>query len=407
MTGSSRFPTGVLVVIAVVIGVVWLVARQPDAGSVDRDRKAPVPPVAGPIEEMTGPTVTLTSSVGSTGSPGGTVATGSLFVDLDDETLTATSLVDGDLVWRYDRDDHSIDDWTVSADALWVIFDDRLLVRVDVDSARVSDSTVVDELDEGDDPPTLSGDGVGGVVVQAASDAVWWVGRDLDPIALDLPRDCDAPSDVSSDGDRIFLLAPCPDGQRVAAFSTDGGSEWVGDPTGATELEVDREYVVVHTVDGSALLDPESGDVTGTIPATAAGPYLSAADGLFVAWEPDAPPSRASLAVWSADGRRLVWRLAGAGSASRVSAPLVSDRHLYYARTTYDDEPTFDLVVVDVTSGESWSTELSDPGPTSCDGEATEFRPGIFAGIPGGIVVSWQDETVCAAPVLEVYVDAG
>jgi hypothetical protein len=413
MAGRGGISTGALLVIAVGVGVVVWVALRPDAGEVDRERDAPEAPGVGPVQAVVGPTVTLTSSMGdSTGDPSGTVTAGSLLIDIDEDTLTATSLIDGESVWSYGREDKGIDGWTVSGDAVWVLFDDHLLVRVNVGAARVADSTVFDELYDGDDAPSLTGDGLGGLVLQgqpSESEPVWWVGSDLDPVPLDLPSECDAQSDASSDGDRIYLLASCADdSQRVAAFTTDGSTEWVYEPTSARSLEVDRGDVVVHGPDGSALLDPGTGEVAAEVPAPAPGySYFSASDGLFAAWEPNAPPGRSGLVVWSSDGHRVVWRLPGLGEEGTVSAPLVSDGSLYYARTTYGEEPSFALEVVDVVSGETSSAELTNPGPTSCDDAPTEFRPQIHAGIPGGIVVSWQDESFCADPMLEVYTDAG
>jgi hypothetical protein len=412
MADGGRGSTGALVAIAVVAGVVLWVALRPDPGEVDRARVAPEAHGVGPVQAVTGPTVTVTSSAGdSTGEPSGTVAADAILVDVDGDTLTATSLIDGEPVWSYGREDEEIDRWTVSGDAVWVLFDDDLLVRVNVGAARVADSTVFDEL--GDDVSSMTGDGLGGVVLQGspdASESLWWVGSDLDPVALDLPDGCKALGDVSSDGERTYLLALCADDmRRVAAFESDGGSPvWAGDPTMAGSLEVDRGNVVVHEPGGSVLLDPQTGEFVARVPPAAPGySYLSAADGLFVAWDADAPASRPSLVVWSVDRRGVVWRLPGSGRRGSVSAPLLSDGHVYYTQTTYGDEPTFRLVVVNLATGGATSTELATPDPAECEGGSTEFRPEIEAGIPGGIVVGWEDDDLCSDPVLEVYAGAG
>jgi hypothetical protein len=410
---ASRAPSFPVVLVAIVAaaGVLWWITSRPDPGAVDRVRDEPDAFGSGVPNELSGPVVTLTSSMGDPGgSPSGTVTTGSMWLDADDATMTATSLVDGEPVWTYQRDDESIDGWAASADVAWVLFGDHLLARVDVVAGKVDDSTVFDRLYEEDDAPALTGDGSGGVVLQGPSDAerpVWWVGEDLDPVALNLPKECDTYDDVTSDGERIYLIAVCDgDERRVLAFGTDGSSAWGSDPSTATSIEVDRGQVVVHRPVGSEVVDAGTGEVESVVPAGDEGlSYVTASEGLVAAWESTASNGRPSLAVWSVDERRFVWRLPGMGDRGEVSAPLLSDGQVYFTETTYGDEPRHQLVVVDVASGGATSTDLTAPEAEECEGSAS-FLPRVRAGIPGAIVVSWQDDDFCADPVLEVYANA-
>jgi hypothetical protein len=406
----TSFPVLATAVGAAVVAL-WWIGSDPDPGAVDRVRDEPDALGSGVPRELSGPVVTLTSSMGDPGgSPSGTVASGSLWLDADDATLTATSLVDGEPVWTYGRDDESIDGWATSGDAAWVLFGDHLLARVDVAAGKVDDSTEFDRLYDEDTPPDLTGDGAGGVVLQGPPSAerpLWWVGGDLEPVALRLPPECDAYDDVTSDGERIYLVALCDGNERrVMAFDTDGSPEWESDPGTATSVEVDRGQLVVHGPVGSELLDAGTGEVESVVPAGAQGlSYIAASEGLVVAWESNALPDRSSLAVWSVGQRRFVWRLPGMGDRGEVSAPLLSDGQLYYTETTYGSEPRHRLVVVDLASAGATSTDLTAPEADGCDGSAS-FRPSIRAGIPGAIVVSWQDDDFCAEPVLEVYAGA-
>lgn len=410
MASRVSFPV-VLAAVGAAAVVLWWINSSPDPGAVEKVREGPDALGSGVPSELSAPVVTLTSSMGDPGgSPSGTVTTGSLWIDADDTTVTATSLVDGEPVWTYRRDDESIDGWVASGDAAWVLFGDHLLARVDVDAGKVDDSTEFDRLYDEDDAPVLTGDGSGGVVLQGPTSAerpVWWVGADLDPVALHLPAECDAFDDVTSDGERIYLIALCDAGERrVMAFATDGSSEWESGPSTASALEVDRGQIAVHGPVGSELVDAETGEAVSVVPAGAhALSYVAVADGLVVAWEGDAPSGRPSLAVWSVDQRRFVWRLPGMGDRGDVSAPLVSDGQVYYTETAYGAEPRHRLVVVDVVSGGTTSTEITAPEAEGCEGSAS-FVPRIRAGIPGAIVVSWQDDDFCADPVLEVYASA-
>lgn len=407
---ATSFPV-VLVAVAAAVAVLLWIRSAPDPGAVERARDAPEGIGSGLPQAVADPVVAVTSGMGDpAGNPSGEVTADSLLVDVEGDRLTATSLVDGDPVWSYGREDREIDGWAVSGAAAWVLFDDQLLVRIDVETAEVDDSTVFDRLYD-DTAPALAGDGSGGLVIQGPADAakpVWWVGSEVDPAAVELPGACDAYDDVTSDGERIFLVARCDGGEaRVMAFTTVGSIEWANEPGAVRSLQLDRGLLVAHGNAGSALVDPDSGEIVGRVPA---GPdrhrYVAASGGLVAAWESDAPPSRPSLAVWSVDQRRFVWRLPGMGRQGEVSAPLLSDGRVFYTQSTYGAESSHRLVVVDVASGESSSTELQAPDPDSCEGAATSFRPRLRAGIPGGLVVSWQDDNFCADPVLEVYGEA-
>src|SRR5690554_4127163 len=109
MTGRARVYIGVVVVAAVAFAV-W-VARQPDPGSVDKVRDAPHALGSGLPRSVGEPVVTLSTSSGDAfGDPGGTVGVESLLIDrVDLERMRARSLVDGEPVWTYGREDREID----------------------------------------------------------------------------------------------------------------------------------------------------------------------------------------------------------------------------------------------------------------------------------------------------------
>ncbi|MGH3757534.1 PQQ-binding-like beta-propeller repeat protein [Actinophytocola sp.] len=265
--------------------------------------------------------------------------------------ITAYDLRSGAEFWAYRRDGREARRVAAAGGAVYVRWDDGLLVRFDprAAEARWHADTGGDEYAElvtvGTTVAVLTDSGVTAYHAEDGDEA--W--------SAPLRQGCTTRGEALAAGDVLVLGLLCREGGFGAQLlGPDGTDRWIGVEKGTRVIPAGEDRFAVAVLLGDATVySAQTGEVVSIASSSVdQGTYRSGNGEVLVSANPDATEDgELAYAGWSTTDERLAWRVPTDGTWWPTGSPVVVDELVYAVRRDADRDTHRTLVVYDAATG--------------------------------------------------------